>query len=383
MKRPFLDFYENHHIIPVRQEDSIDLTKHYNRRRSLYISLGILPSSVRGAKVLEIGPGTGDNAIYTSSLSPKSIRFVDGNKESINELKDRAKGGSFGGVPVDIIYQDFLGYEDSDRYDLVLCEGLITGQKDPSSFLKKVAGCCDDGGIVVITNITTVGLLSEICRRVVLPVYRERYSEEEVHARLVAHFTPDLDALGNVSRLYGDWVWDNIIHPWGNMEFTIEESIKRLSSRFEFLGSSPRFYTDWRWYKKLDNQFNQVNSRACQQYLNYELGLLDCRVEPCRYNMELVNKVKLLCQQAFDLHQEILKNGDKSSYNNFFQCINAIASELDSFQSITSDALRDYLIGMEKLMNLSSLGSQTAVDFGGFINFWGRGQQYSSYLAVS
>ena len=65
----FVGFYESNNISPVSQDIS-DLNKHFQRRNSLFRSLGILPSLVKGIKVLEFGPGSGHNALYTASLFP-------------------------------------------------------------------------------------------------------------------------------------------------------------------------------------------------------------------------------------------------------------------------------------------------------------------------
>ena len=81
-ERPYLDYYISNKIIPVRQDIS-QLESHLKRRSVLYHHLSIPPAAVRSQRVLEIGPGTGDNAIHTASLSPKAYVLVDGNPYSI------------------------------------------------------------------------------------------------------------------------------------------------------------------------------------------------------------------------------------------------------------------------------------------------------------
>lgn len=89
MKKPYIDFYESHKIIPVNQ-DTTDFQKHIKRRNALYYQLGLIPGLINGKSVIEFGPGTGDNAMHTSSLSPARYVLVDGNSQSIKQGFSRA-----------------------------------------------------------------------------------------------------------------------------------------------------------------------------------------------------------------------------------------------------------------------------------------------------
>ena len=92
MERPhghaFVTFYLANQISPVSQDIS-DLEKHFQRRDSLFRSLGIPPSFVKGSSVIEFGPGSGHNAVFTASLSPGTYFLVDGNELGLKETKDK------------------------------------------------------------------------------------------------------------------------------------------------------------------------------------------------------------------------------------------------------------------------------------------------------
>src|SRR5436190_1477044 len=83
-----LDFYRQHGISPVAQDIS-DLPAHFARRAALYRSLGLPPMAVHGKWVLEIGPGSGDNAVYTESLRPDNYVLLEPNERGADELRDR------------------------------------------------------------------------------------------------------------------------------------------------------------------------------------------------------------------------------------------------------------------------------------------------------
>src|SRR5437016_651290 len=89
-KKPYIDFYESKKIIPVHQ-DTTDIEKHLQRRNALYYQLSLIPGWMTGRSVIEFGPGTGDNAIHTSSLSLSRYVLVDGNSESIKEVNQRVE----------------------------------------------------------------------------------------------------------------------------------------------------------------------------------------------------------------------------------------------------------------------------------------------------
>src|SRR5919204_7018496 len=81
-----LDFYRRHRISPVRQ-DIRDLGAHFGRRAALYRHLGILPAFLRGRTVVEIGPGSGFNSLYTASLDPARYVLVEPNPRGVDDIR--------------------------------------------------------------------------------------------------------------------------------------------------------------------------------------------------------------------------------------------------------------------------------------------------------
>jgi len=245
--RPYLDFYGKNKIIPVSQDLS-DLSIHLKRRSILYHFLHIPPALVRGRRVLEIGPGTGDNAIHTASLLPDTYTLVDGNPYSIASSRERINDPRYCFRKVrnlQCIETDFLNYRDDRRYDLVLCEGVIPAQDDCRTFLRHAASYVDDDGILVITTLSATSILADVCRRLVKPVLARKVTQAKLFDELVAFFRPHLEALPGRSRMLGDWVMDNILQPWPETSiFTIEDALDTIDDEFDLYGTSatdPRF----------------------------------------------------------------------------------------------------------------------------------------------
>ena len=51
--------------------------------------MGIVPAFVENRSVLEFGPGSGHNAIYTASLSPGTYELVEGNPKGVTDTRER------------------------------------------------------------------------------------------------------------------------------------------------------------------------------------------------------------------------------------------------------------------------------------------------------
>jgi hypothetical protein len=86
VSRPFVDFYRENAISPVGQ-DIADLRRHFERRDSLYRTMGIPSLLLRDRDVLEFGPGSGHNALHTATLGLRSYTLVDGNAVGLAEAR--------------------------------------------------------------------------------------------------------------------------------------------------------------------------------------------------------------------------------------------------------------------------------------------------------
>lgn len=376
-KKAYLDFYEKHQIIPVRQDKS-DMGAHFNRRGNLYKRLGIPPALLKDKSVIEFGPGSGDNAIFTASLKPSRYVLVDGNTASINELRKKLAEGHFGDVVPEICNANILDYRDEGKFDVVFCEGVVPNQADPSAFLKGISPFAAPGGLICITTMSPFSCLAEVCRRVMrlfFPEDIDRAVEEGVK-----FFKEDLLSLTGMSRLHEDWVLDNILHPWGkNLFFSIPAAIEAVSDDFDFYGSSPSFLTDWRWYKSVNGAKFGTNEMAQHAYAANSLFLLDYRIDPADITLPAHSSWLSLeeeCNEAYKVHRELWLNGDIDAiYTQFLPLLSGISNKLDSLLPMTAQSLRDFISGMQ---DMKTKGLQA--DFKSFRTWFGRGQQYVSFI---
>jgi hypothetical protein len=379
--QPFIDYYDNHGIVPVSQDIS-DFEEFLFRRNHLYTTLGFPLARLKNINILEIGPGTGHNAIATSFFAPSSYTFIDGSVISIRELEDKRKNRRFGAKNIEILYENFFEYEPERKYDLVVCEGTLPGQDKPTHFLTKLSSCVDVGGGLIVTTISSPSIFSEICRRVLRPFIIGSCEDFEENIGLTSDiFDSHLNSLGVSRRSTRDWVVDVILQDFQNRNyvFSILDVAEIVSDDFDFYNSSPSFLIDDRWYKKVTAKDLTRTDLLKAQYQSIGIAMLDYRVSISSV-LQIKDKSSLIhiesiCNELCLLHDEILNSDSSDKINEFIVVLNDLISTLPEEFIVTKISLNDYVRVLSELLYSGKL-----LEFNEFKEFWGRGQQYASFL---
>lgn len=261
-----LAFYQQHGISPVHQ-DIRDLDAHYARRAFLYRSLGLPPFAFRGKDILDIGPGTGENSRYLYALHPRTLALVEPNPIAAAELRLHRW----------LVIEDRIEQlEPVERYDIVLCEGLLgLSGTDSFALLEACARHVKIGGVLVLTCIDAISDHAEVIRRAHAQQIIDRTATlAEQVAQLRPIFAPHLATLAGMTRSVDDWILDNLLNPASiGPTFSIPDALTALDGRFDLLGCSPRFLQDWRWYK----HGGSGTAWALESYWQHAHNLLDYR----------------------------------------------------------------------------------------------------------
>lgn len=373
--RPFVDFYGQHRISPVTQDIS-DLTGHFERRESLYRHVGIVPGLISGKSVIEFGPGSGYNSIYTSSLKPRRYVLVDGNPTGLETTRSLLEEYAQGETQHDVVESLVEDFDTEERFDVVLCEGVIPLQLNPKAFLRHVAGFAAPGGVVVITCMDTVSQLSEIMRRVIgtLLVHPDAPISEKLDI-LRPVFEPHLNTLKGRSRLVDDWILDVIIHPWIGSMLSLADAIEALDYGFDVYGSSPRFLMDWRWYKEIVGENRNWNARGLESYYANLHNLLDFRniFEPReeRQNQELL----AICDSLFAAEKRFSTDRDVVVLVGIRGALAKLSTNVRSFSPESAAAIDNFVSAVDAYLDGGMLGNLKR-----FSPLFGRGQQYLSFI---
>lgn len=302
-----LDFYRQHQISPVKQDVS-DLPAHFARRAFLYRSLGLPPFAFEDKAVLEVGAGSGENALYTDSLGLQSYTVLEPNQTGFTALRARLPRS------VEVLNIPIEAYHNT-HFDVVICEGLLgLCGGDPVDLLRKLTPKVMVGGVLVITCIDPISDHAEVLRRALAHKYiTPSMSLQEKVDALKPVFAPHLATLKGMTRSVEDWILDNLLNPASiGPTFSIPEALSALDGQFELLGCSPRFLMDWRWYKDAAPGLQW----AIDAYWTQAHNLYDYRtVEPARTREDnellmlacvAVRKKVALLERGKDVHVETL-----------------------------------------------------------------------------
>jgi predicted RNA methylase len=369
--RPFLDFYKKHRIIPTNLNIG-DKTEFFAQRDRLFLSLGVPPILLRNKNIFELGPGTGIKALHLLSKQPISYLAVDNNPMSLEATQEAIKSSKFSG-DAEIYDKDFLAYESSRRFDLVIAELVLSTQHNPEKFLTKLLEITIDQGILVITCCDPISILSESLRKLI--TIKEKLTNGDIEnsaIRIADFFKQDLDHLVGMNRIRTDWAIDQMIHPWIGPLLTIPVAIEFLASTAEFHGSSPRFVDDFSWYKDPNYSVNAKNNNAIQNYWEKCHSFLDLRLPR---SIRDVNLNKSLYQTCNELYSEAYTNiWNNDSHSRVLEiCHNLRSCHGDLGESVNKSL--DSFIEFWRSGKIASLQE--------FRPLWGRGSQYISFTKIS
>ena len=372
-----LDFYRKNEISPVRQKIP-DLDQHFERRASLYRQLGILPAYIRGRTVLEVGPGSGYNSLYTASLKPERLVLLEPNPQGVKDIHTLFDQYPALNKNVNVISEEIEKYHDDKTYDFVFCEGLLgaSGVPDPGLLLKSLMKFVSPGGVLVITCIDEVAYLAELLRRVIVQMLTdEKDTLNEKVTKLLPVFTPHLTQLHGMTRRHDDWIIDNLINPAScGQLFTFPDALVSLPAEFEFFASSPHFVSDWRWYKKIYGKEKEFTQRGLNQYWSNLHNFLDYRYTFPERDIAQNRELYRLCKSIRLAIQQYEKEKSKKNLTviqkNLRECIHNIRD----FSPETEKSLSDCL----DLISHGDLKASHVAEMTHFAALFGRGQQYIS-----
>jgi len=384
--KAYIDFYSREQIIPVQQKIT---PQHFKRRGHLYRELGCSPLLFKGKDVLEIGPGTGDNAVVTASFQPKNYELWDGNDASVSVLNQKIKSGLIptGSVrKIDVMSDEFI--QDDKVFDIVITEGA-SAQEDPKEFFNRIALKVNpSNGILIITCMSSLSWLSEMLRRAWYPAL-SRIDRDDAIQSGTQIFDSHLSHLIGRSRSTPDWILDSIFNPIPKtFSFDLSDMLSIASLHgLEFLSSSsPKFFEDLDWYKIFgaSKSSKPYNEKVLNQWKSKRICLLDTRITPAdlanlgHTSKDLANSIDIYTQSISEIFSEMYEE------NNLSKNLSALKSSIQSIVLVLSDhqcfpytaqSLRDYTMAIDELI----IDENIYADVKSFASFWGRGQQYISF----
>ncbi len=378
-----LTFYRDQKVSPVRQNID-DMRKHYERRRSLFRHLGLSPLAFNKRSIVEVGPCSGHNSIYTASLLPARYCLVEGNQTGVDDIEALFKRHpEYEGV-VKIYPVKFATYlsETTERHDVVWCENVLGGAALPKEMLRQLASLVNIGGVLVVTALDEVSTLAESIRRVlayaVLGGRPAAVDVESAAKMLEPILVPHLQTLTGMSRVHHDWIIDNICLPLsgGYNILSIPDMLETIGENFTFHSSSPRFVQDWAWYKDLVGSRANPNRQVELAYYENLHSFVDFRFHHSPRAEEKNRNLSSLCKA---MRSEILALEDKWSSEGLGtvgRLLGAIAEDVQSFGPETAMALRE----AREILPRVKKNPELLANAKKFASLFGRNQQHVSFV---
>ena len=372
-----VEFYRQHGISPVGQDIS-NLEIHFTRRAALYRHLGLLPGVFRARSVIEVGPGSGYNSLFTATLGASRYVLLEGNPRGVADIEKLF--GQYGlRDRIEIVSALVQDYDAPDRFDFVICEGMLAlaGVPDPAALLQSVVRLVAPGGVLVITTIDAMSDFAETLRRLFAHLLLDPAAQlTEQAAALTPVFSPHLATIAGMSRPHGDWVIDNLLNPASIGPYlSIPDAVAGVGDGFAVFGSSPHFLTDWRWYKTIVPGQTRYNEIAVDQYWQNAHNLLDHRrLFPARVADDN-RRCYAHCKSIRGLVRQFETTRDLKLIAGIREELRALAADAATFSADIAAALSD----AESLLARSPVDAGRVAASAGFGSWFGRGQQYLSF----
>ncbi len=373
----YISFYNQYEISPVAQ-DLNDWQRHASRRWGLYRQLGVLPMMIQGKKIAEIGPGGGHNALVTLQARPLEYILIEPSNKGFRQLTENIDSDNKAITYYHMKAEEYVK-QSNDRYDIVICEGLIPGLDNKEFLLDALDLMLVDGGVMIITCADTVSLLFENIRKALALVLT--IDIENFHQKikvLCKAFGTHFATLKGASRNLEDWVVDLMLNPasYNSKDFfTIEDALNYFGSSYFYLGSSPQFLKNYTWYKELPlfcldyNRLYIENYKKNRHHLLHYQEIFPLEKTQNRDKIHsLSNKIALHVDSMFDCGKRDLT------------CLIAYLQELKSLlpeETTTVKALDECLTIIQ---NENFTPESIAEAYPVFKAAFGRGQQYLSLV---
>ena len=315
--------------------------------------------------------------------------LVDGNNSSIEALTSLFTGGSLDPQVCSVIQSDVRNLDllATGLFDVVICEGVVNGQNDPSSFLKVVSTFVKPGGMLLITNVSAWGVLDAALRRLLaLPSVASGELYEDQLRTACDIFQSHLWHLPT-SKPIEDWVQDAILHPLSSEYiFSSADAVAVLADEFVVTGSSPRILLDFRWHKALPENPRELNEMFCEQYAFLEPMWLDDRLQNPYDIVESLTVIRQrpaigdAVRQVWDLSCSARNTlGANGELEEIEDQLVAIVNGLTGILPKVPEVLSEYLCILPSIRG----GDINAVRLPLFEEWWGRGLNYLSLRRIA
>jgi hypothetical protein len=383
--------------------DSKDYNFYKDQRLFLLENLLNIPRKfLDGCHYLEIGPDSGENALFAASLGA-SVTCIDPNPlaiASVNSLfgdfpdKNIAKRL----IKSEICY--FEEYEADKKFDLIACEGMIHTVTDSQSFYKKIAYLIGQQGFVLISYCNELSLFADLFHSKIFKSLVINHLEvkeiDENSIEKILNFGKILYSNKwskiNHLRSIDTWLMDVLLNPVVKIEKTVNtlsmlETFKDFG--LNYWSSWPRYaqFGEMRWHRNVkpaDEDFVGISKQYKKLSLQFLVGystdfihvitdqdfIEDLYILCCKVNAELDSSNWIALEDHIKTLIEILSNDPRFIHTNDYDRVLSILNMLIEIVNFLKSGM------YQDLINYITSSSSFSVSSFDFNNYWGQPNHY-------
>ncbi|MBL8691456.1 MAG: methyltransferase domain-containing protein [Rhodospirillaceae bacterium] len=232
-----------------------ELDRHVAMRERIFIDkLNVVPQLFAGARALEFGPDTGENALVFARWGA-TVDLVEPNRQVWPQIE--AYFRHFGladrlGTLDDSSIQQF---RPSQTYDVAVAEGFIQTVQPSSTWIGTVAHAIAPGGMLILFYYERASFLVELFHRAA----HRRFGHLVGGAGLDSArrlYEAKWNTIPHVRR-FESWVMDVLDNPYSSIRYTLDASqlvAELADAGFRFYQSWPRYRDELRmgWHKAME-----------------------------------------------------------------------------------------------------------------------------------
>ena len=378
-KTEHLEYYLKNKISPVEQ-DLADLKKHLDRRESLYRFLGVPSIFVKDKRVLEVGPGTGQNSIHLACSLPKELVLVEPNPTGRKQIKQNYKSWDLHRTEPILDESEFLDFNrNKELFDLALAECWLGRTESGILMLKKLLENVKIGGIVIVTATPNIGLLPTTFRSAL--GYRMIKSPDlnfqDKTDLLMKAFSSHLDNLTNMSRFQPDWIQDNLLNPASLTEIIHPVELFEVFTNAHILGTYPQIMESWQWFKSHHGKNLNMKNNWIKQYWGKCHNLLDVNSVTASEDSEKNFELEQISKDLTDRVVQIREHGSPDKE------LLLLSSEIKKLIPESKQELIKSIVEWETIYEKDNISTDEINKMNYFSKWFGRDLMYMSFIRMS
>lgn len=240
------------------------------KRNNLYVNKLSLPNLIwRNANVLEIGCGSGENALVQAKLGAK-FTFVEPVKPLLDQTVKLFQKWQVADAINEIHISTIEDFEFHSKFDVIIAEGFIHSLRKRREVIRKLFSNLNENGLLILSTLDTAGSFLDFFKAGIAQIYCHSQGITDLDEKVEAvrsFFEFDFEHIPH-SRPFSAWAKDILFNPVFNPNsfYDFPKIISDLSDLH------PWYYSSWPSYKHSNDLLWHRYIPGYDTHINQVLG---------------------------------------------------------------------------------------------------------------